>query len=77
MPPTLIMISQSRREQKKMVYICALVLCSLAGQDGIKGPSQGVLEGYGKGEYNTLSRLSWVSSPYRLYTFHEPKAELF
>lgn len=23
------------------------------------------------------SRLSWVSSPYRLYTVHEPKAELF
>lgn len=76
-PPTLLMLPQSWQCQKKMKYIWALVLCSLAGQDGVKGPGQCTLESCGDGDRYTLSRLQWLSSPFRLYTVHDPNAEPF
>lgn len=76
-PPTLLMLCQSWHWQKKMKYMWTLLLCSLAGQDGVKGPGQCTLESSGNGEQNTLSRLQWLSSPFRLYTVREPNAGLF
>lgn len=75
-PLTLLTLPQSWQWWKKMKYMWALVLCSLAGRDGVKGPGQCTLESSGDGEQYTLSRLQWVSSPFRLYTVCEPNAEL-
>lgn len=73
----LLTLPQSWQWQKKMKYIWAFLLCSLAGQDSVKGPGQCTLESSGNGEQYTLSRLQWLSSPFRLYTVREPNAGLF
>lgn len=52
--------------------------CCAAWQGRMVLKAQGsALESSGNGDQCTLSRLQWLSSPFRLYTVCEPNAELF